>query len=507
MSRSATPASGYTLTDVIVRNARTRGDEVAFVHTSAVTHREHLRRVEQLAAGLHKAGITRGDRVAILSKNRIEYAELLGAAARLGAILSAINWRLSAVEVSAVLHGDEPRLVFAEDEFWPLLDPVLEQAGLDLEPIGIDSRRDGFRCIADLYLTDTASDVTPVHADDPVMLIRTAWIDGHPKAAMLSHRNLIANAIQLQCVWGLTAKDVHLCCLPLFHITAISLTLATQLAGGSTVVMPKFDAKQASTLIDLHKVTLLAEFAPMLEGLLSASADPPAQLASIRHVCGLDSPETIRSLQAICPDSTFWVGYGQTEVCGLVSLAPFRDAPGDVGFALPLCAIDIVGAEGQPVPPGEVGEIVVRGPSVFLGYWRRPNDNEQVFRGGWLHTGDSGRFDTEGRLWYSGRLPIKELIKTGGENVYPAEVEAVLRQHPALIDAAVIGVADAQWGEAVKAVCTPAAGMAPSESDVIDFVATRIARYKRPRLVVFVPALPKKSDGTNDRERIRQLYG
>jgi acyl-CoA synthetase (AMP-forming)/AMP-acid ligase II len=500
--------NAYTLTDLMVRNARTCGDAIAFhFGGKAVSHREHLLRAEQLAAGLRRAGIVRGDRVAILSKNRIEYVELISAAAQLGAIVSAVNWRLSATEVSAVLDGDEPKIVFVEEEFWPLLDPVLERAGAGPEPASIGHRRDGFRCIEDLYLTVSAPPMVRVGADEPVLLIHTAWTDGRPKAAMLSHANLIANAMQLQSAWQLGSDDVHLCCLPLFHSTAISLTIATQLAGGSSVVMPKYDVDEAVEVIDRHKVTLFAEFAPMLDGLLSACDPQPERLASIRHVCGLDSPETIRRFEAACPRATFWAGYGQTEVAGLVSLGAFRDAPGATGFPLPLCAIEVVGDNGLPAASGKVGEIIVRGPSVFLGYWRRPADNKQVFRDGWLRTGDSGSFDERGRLWYRGRLAAKELIKTGGENVYPAEVEAVLRQHPALVDAAVIGVPDARWGEAVKAVCAPANGMTPSESEVIDFVGRRIARYKRPRFVVFVSALPKKSDGTNDRENIRRLYG
>jgi len=323
---------------------------------------------------------------------------------------------------------------------------------------------------------------------------------------MLSHRNLIAGAIQLQGAWGLDVRDVHLCCLPLFHITALLLTLATQLAGGCSVVMPKYDADDAVALIQRHRVTLFAEFAPMLEGLIAACVDP-ARLASVRHVCGLDTPETIGRFEDQCPDARFWSGYGQTEAGGLVSIGPSRDAPGAVGFPLPLCAIDIVGEDDSSLPIGETGEIVVRGPSVFLGYRGRARETARTLRGGWLHTGDMGRFDADGRLWYSGRLAVKELIKTGGENVYPSEVEAVLRQHPALLDAAVFGVADPQWGEAVKAVCVPVADVVPTADELIAFVGSRLARYKRPRIVVFVQALPKRSDGDHDRAQLRELYG
>lgn len=507
MSTVLSALGAETLADLIVHNAQTRGDELAFQGVGPVTHRQHLRRVEQLSAGLDRTGITRGDRVAVLSKNRIEFIELIGAAAHLGAIVSAINWRLSATEVALVLDNDAPKLVFAEDEFWPLLEPALECLGSDLDFVSLGNRHGGFRCADDLYMPEAPCPAVSACADDPVLLVHTAWTDGRPKAAMLSHRNLIANAAQLQSAWGLTPADVHLCCLPLFHITAISLTLATQLAGGCSVLMPKYGAEEASALIQKHQVTLLAEFAPMLEGLLSACDDPATQLRSIRHVCGLDTAKTIQRLESLCTGATFWSGYGQTEVCGLASMGRFSDAPGAVGFPLPLCSIDIVDDEGLSLPMGDVGEIVVRGPSVFAGYRGRPAETARTLRDGCLHTGDSGRFDAQGRLWYVGRLAVKELIKTGGENVYPSEVEAVLRQHPALREVAVIGVPDPSWGEAIKAVCTVADGAAPTEQELIDFVAERIARYKRPRFVIFVPALPKQADGSTDRERIRQLYG
>ncbi|MGH8790718.1 MAG: AMP-binding protein [Cupriavidus necator] len=499
--------SDQTLIDVFEANARRHADGIAFHHGTVTTHSAFLQRTEQLATGLQRCGIGRGDRVAMLSRNRIEFMELIGAAAQLGAIVSAINWRLSAAEVALVLEGDDPKLVLVEDEFWALLDPMLEKTGAQPEPVCLDGRRDGFRSMADLY--DIGGQFAPVEAgaDDPVLLIHTAWSDQRPKAAMLSHRNLLANAVQLQLVWGLSQKDVHLCCLPLFHSTAISLTLATQLAGGSSVLLSAFDAAQTVALIQSHQATLFAEFAPMLESLMNASPDAATRMGSIRHVCGLDAPDTIRKFEAACPSATFWSGYGQTEASGLVTLGRFRDAEGSVGHGLPLCAVEIIGDDGRPLAEGEQGEITVRGPGVFLGYWKRPADNEWVFRSGRLHTGDAGRLDGQGRLWYCGRLPSKELIKTGGENVYPQEVEGVLRQHPSLADVAVIGVADPKWGEAVRAVCVKAAGMAPQQQELIDFVGARIAHFKRPRTVVFVDALPKKADGSNDRDRIRTLYG
>ena len=174
---------------------------------------------------------------------------------------------------------------------------------------------------------------------------------------------------------------------------------------------------------------------------------------------------------------------------------------------MPLVTLALVDETDQPVATGQVGEIVVRSPLVFCGYWRREADNAFTFRNGWHHTGDMGRFDPDGYLFYAGRSPAKELIKTGGENVYPAELEKVIREHAAIAEVSVIGVPDPQWGEAVKAVCVCRPGKSVAPADLAEFVAGRLARYKRPKHVVFVDALPKTSAGAIDRAAVKQAQG
>jgi len=204
--------------------------------------------------------------------------------------------------------------------------------------------------------------------------------------------------------------------------------------------------------------------------------------------------------------ATFWTGYGQSETTGFVSFSPYFEKEGSAGVANLESEIRIVDENGTPRRPGETGEIAVRGPLVFSGYWNRDGDNRHTFRGGWHHTGDMGRIDADGYLWYVGRSPEKELIKPGGENVYPAEVEKAILEHPGIAQAAVIGVPDPEWGEAIKAVCVLSAGSMEA-AELIEFVAGRIARYKKPKHVAFVADLPKKGDGSVDREKVKALYG
>jgi acyl-CoA synthetase (AMP-forming)/AMP-acid ligase II len=295
--------------------------------------------------------------------------------------------------------------------------------------------------------------------------------------------------------------------LPLFHVVAISLVLATQQAGATTLLLSRFEPASVVKHIHNHGGSLIGTFPPMLENLLDAATVERTALDDLRVVTGIDSSETIARLRARCPQAIFWCCYGQTETSGSISLAPFYERPGSAGRPLALNAVAVVDELDLPLPTGATGEIVVRGPMVFKGYWRREADNDLTFRNGWHHTGDMGRVDGDGYLWYSGRSPNKTLIKPGGENVYPAEVERAILEHPALAQAVVIGVPDDQWGEAIKAVCVLKAGETLSAEALIEFVGERIARYKKPKHVVFVSALPLGSAGNIDRAAVMNVHG
>jgi long-chain acyl-CoA synthetase len=283
--------------------------------------------------------------------------------------------------------------------------------------------------------------------------------------------------------------------------------LTAQLSGSSSVIMAKFDPSECARTIEAEKATVFAEFAPMLMNLLDKAAETGTSLSSLRAVFGLDTAETIERFEKMCPDARFWAVYGQSETSGPVTLSRWRERQGSAGRRTSLNVIGVVDEVDQPIGSGQVGEIVVRGPQVFCGYWRREEDNKVTFRNGWHHTGDMGRFDAEGYLFYAGRSPAKELIKPGGENVYPAEVEKAIGEHAAIAEVSVIGVPDPQWGEAVKAVCVCRPGESVMALDLAEFVASKLARYKKPKHVVFVDALPKTAGGAIDRAAVKQVHG
>lgn len=221
---------------------------------------------------------------------------------------------------------------------------------------------------------------------------------------------------------------------------------------------------------------------------------------------GLDTPETIEKYQRVT-GGTFYTIYGQTETSGLATLGRYNDRPGSAGKMVPLGDVRLVDDYDRPVPIGQVGEITLKGPLVFKGYWNLPDDTAYTFREGWHHTGDLGRFDEDGFLWYAGRKAEKELIKPGGENVYPAEVEKVILQHPDIENVVVFGVPDPKWKEGIKAVCRLKSGKNLDPRELIQFVGERIASYKKPQYVEFIADFPSLEDGSPDRAKIKDLYG
>ena len=344
-----------------------------------------------------------------------------------------------------------------------------------------------------------------VNGDDGFVIIHTAAVGGRPRGALLSQAAMLVAQSSLVQAWQLDHRDVGLGVLPLFHVAGLGLMLTVQQAGGASLIAAKFDAAQAARDIAAERVTVMSEFAPMLGSILDQAR--PEQLGSLRAVTGLDAPATIERFEAACPNAAFWCTYGQSETSGLATLSPYRDRPKSAGRPLFWRSIAVVDGDDRPRPSGETGEIVVRGPTLFRGYWNLPAETAVTFRNGWHHTGDMGYFDADGYLWYAGRAPEKELIKTGGENVYPAEVEQAIRAHPAIAEVVVIGVPDPQWSEAIKAVCEQHAAGNASADDIIAFVADQIARYKRPKHVVFVDRLPRTANGDVDRAAVKAAHG
>lgn len=499
----------FTFYDLINRNAVCFKDRPAWFEVDdgrILTFSEYKERVDLLASGLKESGIRKGDRIGVLGKNSLEYFLLYGAAAGLGAIVLPINWRLSAEEVGFNLNDCEPKLVFVDEEFQELVTGIKENLTSVEKYYNLKADAGGFVGFETLMGNEGEFEPESVSTDDGYVIIHTAAVAGRPRGALLSHGNVLCADMHFDYFFNLSHEDVHLNILPLFHVGGLFMATSSFHAGALNVNVSKFDAAQAAELIQEKQVSLMFTFAPILGSVLEEHEKTGKDISSLRVSSGLDSPETIEKFQELT-GGKFYCMYGQTETSCVATLGAYNERPGSAGRMLPLAEVRLVDDYDQSVPTGQVGEIVVKGPMVFKGYWNLPDDNEYTFREGWHHTGDLGRFDEEGFMFYAGRKAEKELIKPGGENVYPAEVEKVILQHPAVEKTVVFGVSDPKWKEGIKAVCELRSGQSIETKELIDFVGERIARFKKPQYVEFVSDLPLAEDGSPDRAKIKELYG
>jgi acyl-CoA synthetase (AMP-forming)/AMP-acid ligase II len=495
--------------DLIRRNQRCYGEREAWLELkeSKIYSFDQIKNmVDHLATGLRNRGIQKGDRIGAIGKNSLEYFLLYGAASALGLIVVPVNWRFGTEEIERTLADCKPRLIFSDVEFQESIERLRKKLTFVEAFYNLSTQGGIYEDLNELLDNKAHLEVLNVSSNDGLVLIYTAAVEETPKGALLSHNNLISVVTQFSYIFGVYDNDVHLNVLPLFHVAGLSATLMAFYAGALNINMERFDAGLAADLIDERKVSIIFEFAPMLEAILDECEKRGKDIASLKVVAGLDNEKTIKRFQDTSGGEFFSI-YGQTEVSALVTISPYNEMPGSAGKPLPLADLRILDDHEGEVKPGEIGEIAVRGPLVFTGYWNLPDANKYTFRNGWHHTGDLGYFDNHGFLWYAGRKKEKELIKPGGENVYPVEVERVILGHPAVEKAVVFGVPDPKWKEAVKAVCKLKVGKSLDAGELIDFVGKRIARYKKPKYVEFVTNFPVLEDGSPDRAKTKKLYG
>jgi long-chain acyl-CoA synthetase len=499
----------YTFYDLVNRNAVSFGVRPAWYEVDdqrQITFAEFKRQVDLLACGLQKAGIKKGDCIGVLGKNSLEYFLLYGAAAALGAVILPINWRLSAEEAVFNLNDGAPGFLFVDPEFQEMIDAHKAKlssvkAFYNLKPPG--GQFQDFEALLDNSGQFEAADVSD---GDGAVIIHTAAVAGRPRGAMLRQGNIISANTHINLLMNLAPADVHLNILPLFHVGGLFMATGAFHAGVLNVNMSKFDAAQAVKLIEEKKVSVMFDFSPILGSVLEAAEKTGADIKTLHHVLGLESPDVIEKYQDRI-GGTFYCMYGQTETSAIATMGRYSDRPGSAGRTIPLGDVRLVDDDDNPVPAGEVGEIAVKGPMVFKEYINLPEDTAHALRGGWQHTGDLGRFDQDGYLWYEGRKAEKELIKPGGENVYPAEVEKVILEHPDVDKTVVFGVPDPKWKEGIKAVCQLKADCRLEPRELVKFVGARIASFKKPQYVEFVNEIPLLKDGAPDRAKVKELYG
>lgn len=412
------------------------------------------RRTDRIAARLLREGVGRGDRVAVQLENRPEFVLAWFAILKAGAALVPINPHLTPREIDYLVEDSGAALVLRDEHF---------EGGFEDDP----------------------RELPAVAPDDLAALVYTSGTTGAPKGAMLTHRNYVWDAEAIVAHTGMDERDRFLCFLPLFHVNAqVVTTLAPLVGGASMVLMRKFSPLEMLETLAATGATAFSGVPTVYAILNDAPGTERFDLAGLRFcVCGA-APMPVEVFETF--ERKFHTrileGYGLTEATCASSVNPLdRRKVGSIGVPLP----------GQDMRVAEDGEILIRGPNVMQGYWKRPEATAEALRDGWLHTGDLGRVDEDGYFWVLGRK--KEMIIRGGENVYPKEIEDVLFTHPAIADAAVVGEPDAKWGERV--VAHVVARGAPDPEALIDFCRERLARFKCPERIVFHEALPKTPTG------------
>jgi len=488
----------FGLADIVEQHSHVRPGAPAVVCEAArFTWRQLHTRCRLLAADLRAAGVGPGDRVLWWGQNCHRLLELLFAASELGAIVCSANWRQTAAELEFILSDCGPRaVIWQAQEIRGVIDEVRAGAGGDALWIQHDGTGPGSY---EARLSAAQPDVAahPADAGAAVLMMYTAAFDGRPNGALLSDRALLAQSMTVRLLEGLDDGAVYLNSGPMFHIGGLRRTIAVAHSGGLNVFCRRVDAVELCRLIDAERCTHAFLQTPTMAQMVRANSAKRFNLTSLRSAGG---PEGWNDMVTVTEPGVK-SGYGQTEVAGVVT---FRHpgAPSTGAVPGPLVRVEVHTPEGVPVAPGEIGEIVVRGPMVMNGYHNRPELNAHRARGGWHHTSDLGRREHDGSISFV--APLQRIIKSAAENIYPSEVESTLLAHPAVTEAAVLGVPDAQWGQRVKAVIVTTHDVAPD--DLQEFCRTRLAGYKCPRLFEFADSLPR-SGGQLDRNLLDASYG
>lgn len=464
-----------------------------------ISYAEMAGRVRRLAAALkHRLGVGRGDRVAYLGLNRPEMLDLVFACARLGAVFAPLNWRLAPPEHLYILRDCGARVLLAEPDFVAPCAP-LREALPELKGVAFDRPADGWHSYGALTAEAAGDDANPhVDLDAPLLLVYTSGTTGHPKGAVLTQSALFWNAINAIHAHDLTSPDHVLTTLPMFHVGGLNIQTLPALHAGATVTLHRrFDPAAGLRAIAGRRPSLTLMVPATMLATVRHPEFPTTDLSSLRLIMAGSStiPEAL-----ICAfhDRGVPVGqvYGSTETAPVAIYLRAEDARARVGSAgLPAvhCDIRIVDDVGADVETGRPGEILVKGPNLFLEYWGDPAATEAALKDGWFHTGDIAHRDAEGFVWIDDRK--KDVVISGGENIYPAELENVLADCPAIAEAAVVARPDERWGEVAVAVVVRKPGSDLDAAGVLALFEGRLARFKHPRDVVFVDALPRNVMG------------
>lgn len=499
---------GLETDDPLVFRAKISPNRPAVIEASTGKHLSYgeLNDLVSRCAGLFAKLVAAGEdrpRIAYLGRNSIaEIIACLGCQ-RSGAVFIPLNWRLGAIELQQILADCRPHLLIADQEF----NGTASQIGAALPAMLVVEGEDGLLARLPASPPYTGK---PVPADVPCIILYTSGTTGAPKGVIITRRNAFFSAINFSLVGEVTPHSVTLCDLPFFHtIGIIAIARTTLLMGGRLVISDRFVPDRTLSILGDPALGVTHYFAvPQMASALRASSQwNPAALKALKAIFIGGAPLSPALIEAFLEGGVALVnGYGMSEAGTVLHMPLDKDMiaahPGSVGFAAPLTEVRLVAPDGTDTADGEAGEIWLRGPAVTSGYWNKPEETANAFVDGWFRTGDLGRRDKDGLLYIPDRL--KDMYISGGENVFPAEVEAAIATHPDVLDVAVIGIADPRWGESGVAFVVRASPQAVAD-DILSHCARLLATYKRPQRIVFVDAIPRTASGKAQKHILKQM--
>ncbi len=511
-------AGDVNIADITAKHAALTPDRDALIDVPGnrrVTFRTLDARVHALAGALRTAGLKRGDRVLVVSKNSIEYFEVYYACARAGLVAQPMNWRLSEPEMIAIAEDGDPAAVVTSSEFREARNALQRALNVDRwYEYGDDSDSTYERLVQDGM--GKSHDFGVIGDDDPVLILYTGGTTGVSKGALHTHRTLFMGMLNQTVAERIVPSDVYMLTGQMFHIP-VALAM-NYMAHGCPVVLVNFEAREALEIVERERVSAFLGITTMLNWMMAVDGFDRFDISSLRNIQygGGPMPATVVKAALDTFPCTLIQGYGQTEGMTMTFLSqedhldavrgvrPERlSSCGREGF---VTRVKLVDAEGKTIPQDgrTAGEIIVRSEANMIEYWRKPELTAQTLRDGWMWTGDVATWDSDGYVFIVDRA--KDMIISGGENIYSTQVEAAIHKHPAVLESAVIGVPDDEWGEAVKAVVVLKPGASATEQEIIDTARQHLASYQKPRSVEFVESLPKAPTGKILKRDLRDAH-
>lgn len=508
------------LMDICRRNAKLYPNKMAIVFKDVrYTFKEFQERTNRLANALIDLGVQKGDRVAVLLNNCHQYVELYFAIPKCGAIITPLNYRLAGRELSWILNNAEANTLILEEGYIQAIEPIECELKTVKNMICIGKGKPSMLGYEEIITNSPSSEPeVEVHDDDVVSLVYTSGTTGKPKGAMLTHRNLLSNCQVITIENNIRLGDIFLIVSPMYHTVTPAFMYAHMYRGNTNVAIERFDPKLLLETIETEKVTHVFLVPSMIIFTLEHPEISKYDLSSLRLVWYGGSPmpvDRIRQAMEVL-GCDLGQGFGMTEIgpCFVSVLSPEdhrllvthndEEKLASVGRNYSNTEVKIVDDDDNEVSIGAVGEICVRGQNVMKGYWKMPDETAEALKNGWFHTGDLGRMDEDGYLYVVDRK--KDMIISGAENIYSAEVENALSSHPAVLEVAVIGVPDERWGESVKAIVVLREGMKATEEELIEHCKKNLASYKKPKSIDFVDALPRNVMGKVLKTELREKY-